>query len=547
MGRALLKRLDIIESKVSQHKGESQTVVGFVCPINGYSHTIERSGTEWVATDKEADVFLPIKMERVLKSDKRFIICIGGRGSGKSVGIADVSLIDAKDTGSKTYCLREYQSSIKNSVHSLLKEESKRLEFDFDIQQQSILYNGSEAFQFAGLARNVDSIKSAHGFKRYWCEEAQFISEDSLTALTPTARKKPKKGLPGEVEEDESEEPNVSMIFVANPGSSEDPFSKRFINPFKEHLDRDGYYEDDIHLIVVMNYTDNPWYVESGLEEERQWDFENRPRALYDHIWKGDFNDSVENALIMSEWFDACIDAHKKLGFEPVGAKIATHDPSDLGPDSKGYAMRHGAVVLDVQEKLEGNVNEGGHWASGNAIDQGVDWFAYDADGMGVALHEQMSKDFDGKRVAVQMFKGSETPDFPEAIYKPALKAPVTNQRTNKDTFRNKRAQYYFELRDRAYNTYRAVVHGEYFDPDKMISFCSNIDILPKLRAELCRMPIKPNGSGLFELYTKQEMKTKFKMASPNLGDSVMMLMRHIQINNVKPVIPRPIRPMGRK
>ena len=60
-------------------------------------------------------------------------------------------------------------------------------------------------------------------------------------------------------------------------------------------------------------------------------------------------------------------------------------------------------------------------------------------------------------------------------------------------------------------------------------------------------MPIKHNGSGLFELYTKQEMKTKFKMASPNLGDSVMMLMRYIHVNNVKPVIPRPLRPMGRR
>jgi phage terminase large subunit len=166
-----------------------------------------------------------------------------------------------------------------------------------------------------------------------------------------------------------------------------------------------------------------------------------------------------------------------------------------------------------------------------------------------------MGADFQGKATVLSVFRGSESPDFPDAAYRSAIafsptenaNAPVANQKTNSDSFRNKRAQYYFELRDRCYRTYRAVVHGEYHDPAKMISFDSSIELLPKLRAELCRLPIKPNGNGLFELYTKQEMKTKFKMASPNLADPVMMLMRYIPQGSVKPVIPRPMRPMGRK
>lgn len=540
-----------MEAKLSVHAGECHTVVGFVCPDKGYTHSLKRMGNDWEITQDEPDTYVPAKLERVLKSDKRFIIVIGGRGSGKSVGVADISLIDARDTGSKTYCLREYQSSIKNSVHSLLKDESRRLEFEgFDVQSNSILYNGAEAFMFAGLARNVDSIKSAHGFKRYWIEESQFISEDSLTALTPTARKKPKKGVPTELEET-VDDASVSMIFVANPGSSEDPFSKRFIEPFKEHLDRDGFYEDEMHLIVVMNYTDNPWFAESGLEEERLWDFENKPRALYDHIWLGQYNDSVENALIMAEWFDACIDAHEKIGSYDQwsrGARYAAHDPSDTGPDSKGYAMRHGSIVLDVQEKLDGNINEGGDWAADLAINQGVDFFTWDCDGMGVGLNRQVSASFNDKPCRISMFKGSEGPDSPEAIYNPADKAPVAKQMTNKETFKNKRAQYYMTLRDRIYRTYRAVVHGEIHDPDTLISFSSEIQALSKLRAELCRMPVKPNGNGLFELYTKPDMKSKFKLASPNLGDSVMMLMRAQsprQVTNYR--MPRPLTPMGRR
>lgn len=543
------RELDMILAELERRQGES-TVIGVVHPVDGHTHSIVRRSGVWKTTDEDPVVYIPAKLEAIAKSRKRFIIVIGGRGSGKSVGIADLCLIDAKDTGTKTYCLREYQTSIKNSIFSLLKDEISRLEFDgFEVQSNGIKYGEEDAFQFAGLSHNVDSIKSAHGFRRFEIEEAQFISDDSLTALTPTARKKPKKGMPTVMEEVEDVDglANVSMVFIANPSSSEAPFSKRFINPFKEHLDKHGVYEDDLHLIVVMNYTDNPWFKDSGLEEERQWDFQYRSRAMYDHIWMGAFNDSVENALIMSEWFDACVDAHKKLGFVASGARISAHDPSDTGPDSKGFAARHGSVIEMVKEMETGTVNEGGHWAASEAIQYQSDAFAWDGDGMGIALTEQMSHDFDGKHTVLTVFRGSESPDFPDAIYAPAMVSPVAHQKTNSDTFRNKRAQYYFELRDRCYRTYRAVVHGEYHDPAKMISFDSSIELLSKLRAELCRMPIKPSGNGLFELYTKAEMKSKFKMASPNLADSVMILMRYVPQVRAKPVIPRPMKPMGRR
>jgi phage terminase large subunit len=503
----------------------------------------------YAETDKEPDVYLPLYMERVINTKARFIVLFGGRGSAKSISVGDYALVQAKDHKTKVYCLREYQASIRNSVHSLLKNEISRLELSgFDVTQRSIYCNNEDAFEFAGLLRNVDSIKSSYGFGLFWVEESQNTSEESLRALTPTARAAPNKGLPRLPEEVEEEDlgADVSMIFVANRGSTEDPFDKRFIAPFISEIEKDGYYEDDLHLVIRVNYDDNPWFEESGLEAERQWDHANLPRALYDHIWLGAPNDSVDSALIMAEWFDACIDAHKRLGFAPRGQKIASHDPSDLGPDTKGYAARHGPVVYDIQEKSDGDVNEGGHWAAGIAIQQGVDAFSWDCDGMGVGLAEQNSKDFHGKNIRLSMFRGSEGVDNPDAVYKPASRAPVQNQLTNDNAFKNKRAQYYFALRDRVYRTYRWVIHGEYADPDECISFDSEIELLPKLRAEVCRMPIKPNGSGLNELYTKAEMKNKFKIASPNLADSVMMTMRtQGTLPKKEPYIPKPIKPIG--
>jgi len=126
---------------------------------------------------------------------------------------------------------------------------------------------------------------------------------------------------------------------------------------------------------------------------------------------------------------------------------------------------------------------------------------------------------------------------MPESIYQPAMSANIQQEKRNKEIYRNLRAQCYGSLRDRIYLTYRAVVHDEIQDPEKLISFSSSIRHLRKLGAELCRMPIKPTGSGLFELYTKDTMRTKFKLSSPNLADCVMMSERiHVVDDTVEDV-----------
>jgi len=296
----------------------------------------------------------------------------------------------------------------------------------------------------------------------------------------------------------------------------------------------------------MCNWRDNPWHGE--LEQERQWDFENLSRAEYDHIWEGAFNDSVENPLILAEWFDACVDAHIKIGFEPVGMRMASHDPSDIGPDSKGYSFRHGSVFLDVQEMIEGDVNEGCDWATGLAIQHNADAFTWDCDGLGVTLNRQVNQAFEGKHTKITQFKGSEGVDHPDSVFEPAdqEKGEIQGQKTNKESLKNKRAQYYADLRAKVYRTWQMVNKKAIFEPDKLISFSSDIKALSTLRSELCRMPVKPNGNGLFELYTKEQMKQKFKFKSPNLADSVMMSGRAPQISMVATSHrPRPVRAMG--
>lgn len=520
-----VEKIRLLKLKREQRKrlGLDSTIYGLFEAGSEPKHvkSIQLTKSGWIETKEKHTATLPIACERILKSDRRFLIMIGGRGSAKSRSIAKMIVCQMNDHGKRIGCFREFQNSIKDSVYSLLLSQVEEVGFKgFSKTESSIKKDSAEAV-FKGLARNPDSIKSMDGFNLFWTEEAQTVSEKSLKELTPTMR-------------------HGQLLFSANPASSEDPFSKRFITPFLTHLERDGFYEDDLHTIVVMNWKDNPWFPES-LDLERKWDYENLPRGLYEHIWEGKFNDSVPNGLIDSEWFDACIDAHEKLGLKPRGAVKVTHDPSDLGGDPKALCHRHGNIILQVTEKTDGDVNEGADWAAAYAHDVKADAFDWDIGGMGAGLKRDLAECFVGTSIIVTPFNGSESPDNPDAIYDPVISPNIKQQKTNGDVFKNKRAQYYASLRDRIYKTYRAVIHGEMQSPDDIISFSSEITDLQKLRSELCRMPIKPNGRGLFELYTKPEMRSKFKLPSPNLADALMMSERQTYVVQTQAVMPQAI------
>jgi len=452
------------------------------------------------------DLELPRKLGPLITTPKRFKVIYGGRGGGKSQGIAKILLMKAQTEGLKIGCFREFYKSIEDSVYSLLLSEIDKLELQGFSHTNSTIresINGGE-FKFDGLARNPTSIKSKEGFNIFWVEEAQTLSKISLELLTPTLR-----------------EAGSECWFSLNPSSSADPVSQRFLKPFESELLEHGFYEDDEHLIIKINYQDNPWFP-NELEMERKGDEERLSKAEYDHKWLGYYNDSVDNAIIPSEWFDAAIDAHVKLGFEPVGQIVASLDPSDQGNDAKGYALRHGSVFLDIDYKEDGDFIDGFRWGMDKALEANADLFTWDGDGIGAGGKLQVQQALDGKSITYQMFKGSETADNPDEYYLATDNDSHESSRTNKQIFKNKRAQYAWMLRDRFFNTYRAVHKGEYIDPDKMISLSSSIPRLNEIRAEFCRIPRKMNPNGQIQIMSKPEMK-KMGIESPNMFDAAMM------------------------
>lgn len=454
------------------------------------------------------------KLEEITTAKQPLIAVIGGRGSGKSIGISDILCMKMETEKADILCLREHQNLISESVHKTLEQSinsrldlSKEQIAEWQILETKITSPSGAKTAYFGAVKNPSSLQSASMYKYSWFEEAQRASQESIDKLIPTIIR-----IPG-----------AKCIFTANPQNSGDPFSKRFINPFLSDLEKYGRYEDDIHLIIVLNWRDNPWW-NVELEAIRKWDFENQPRSKYDWIWEGKFNDSVDDAIIKPEWFDSAIDAHIKLGFEGEGPIVAGHDPSDTGPDAKGFALRHGSILLDVQDRNYGDVNEGCDWALDLALKANADCFSWDCDGLGVSLKRQVSQALYGKKTEFYMFKGSETPNNPDDIYQGEDEPDYKREKTNRQAIKNKRAQYYVKLRDRFRNTYLAVEKKQYIDPDQMISISSKISVLNRFRTEICRIPLKPNGHGSIQIMSKIEM-LKLRIPSPNLADAVMYTM----------------------
>lgn len=503
-----------------------QTVFGVVCPEKGLLYNIKYDGAEWQKVNEDPTMWIPAKLEIALRAKTRYIVIIGGRGSGKSNNEADIDLFYVQDCGSKVMELREYQRSMRDSVHSLLSMEIERLRLDgFSILKDSIQHASGGSISFNGLKVNPESVKSAAGFDRFVTEESQFLSDKSLNILTPTARNKAKYGLPSKFsekkEEDDLPAPKAQLVFLANPQSAEDPFSKRFVVPYKEYLDKDGVYIDDMHTIIVMNYVDNPWFEDSGLEEDRLWALNNFSRELYDHVWLGAFNDHLPDAIIKAEWFDACIDAHIKLGWKPKGIKIVTHDPADSG-DAKGICARHGSLVTQVIATKDGDVNSACDLATDLAIAFDADKFTYDATGIGLSLRRQINDAFEGKGIEIEEFFGSGAVDDPDGFTDDFIER-AAKQITNKEFFANIRAQRYFRLAQRIFRTYRAVTFNEYTDPAEMISFSSECEDIKQLRTELCRIPRKRGTGNGYQITSKKDMKEKLDLKSPNVADCVMM------------------------
>jgi phage terminase large subunit len=537
-----LRRLNYLEPLVMASAGKLENsvygVVDRVDKVDG--ELIPNFVRKWkgtignmVATDEEPTIFLIEKLEPMILKHKKYKGMEGGRAGTKSRFAQDVMSGEINSQGSKVYVLRERMKSLKESIYAGIKKSIKDLGlagFTPVPSHWEIRHRTGGVFTFGGM-QNVIDMKGSSNYKFFLMEEAARTKQSTIDTLGPTLR----------------DTPGAELWYIWNPESSTDAMSQEFIVPYQAQLDRNGYYEDDYHLIIKVGHQDNPWFEhDESLRQEFEKDkgkvADGRmSRARFNHIWEGAFNDSIETSIITEDWFDACIDAHKKLGFginaegetDPVGNKIAALDPSDIGTDPAGYAERQGVIFTCIDEIEAENGNRKFDIASRRAKEFGADAFGWDGDGLGAILRDQADKNFHQNKCQIYMYKGSTEAHHPKALFKSEnSNINIKEERQNKDVFANKKAQNNTAIAERVYKTYEAVVHGKYHDPDDLISFCSKSikpEMLQKLRAEACKLPLKPADT--IKFYTKAEMRKGITMPdghkviipSPNLFDACVV------------------------
>ena len=109
MAAALLKRIEELERKASAVNfiDGTGTVIGLVSPDGRLTKCIRFDGDSYVEVHgAEPQAFFAEKLEPVFTRPKRFIVIIGGRGSGKSIAVGDIGLIEMHDRGVNFMCLR---------------------------------------------------------------------------------------------------------------------------------------------------------------------------------------------------------------------------------------------------------------------------------------------------------------------------------------------------------------------------------------------------------------------------------------------------------
>lgn len=198
---------------------------------------------------------------------------IGGRGSGKSETIGRKLLADGIREPLNIVCGREFQNSIKESVHSMLSYliEDMGIQSEYEVLNSEIKGANGTQFSFVGLSRNIDSIRSMHNIKRFWGEEAHKFSQRSLDILFPTIR--------GE---------NSELYFTMNPELEEDPaYQYLVVNPPPDSI------------VIKANYMDNPFFPEvlrAEMEDMKENDYQK-----YLHIWEGQPLSAVVGAIFEKE------------------------------------------------------------------------------------------------------------------------------------------------------------------------------------------------------------------------------------------------------
>lgn len=329
-------------------------------------------------------VELPRVFGELLTARVRYKLFYGGRAGGKSYAFADALITKATSKRLLIACVREVQSSIKDSVYKLICD---RILF-YGLKQYRFfedrivnLENGSK-FIFKGIMEhNAQNIKSLEGVDICWVEEAQKISFKAWEVLDPTIRKE-----------------GAEIWLSLNREAENDPVWKALaLKP-----------DEDV-IIRKVNYYDNPFCPENMkklAEKMKRERFEE-----YLHVWEGEPALEAFNHLIGREEVYRALEA--KVSVENFAAPLIVGlDVARFGDDRTVFCFRRGRQVLEFRAYEKLDVVQVAHTAAGIIAEIRPARVCIDVGGVGAGVYDVLLSEGFGEAVyAVNFGERAENPE----------------------------------------------------------------------------------------------------------------------------------------
>jgi phage terminase large subunit len=317
-----------------------------------------------------ARIELPPKLIPVFDGPADVRGAYGGRGSGKTRSFAKMAAVvgymhGAAGTAGIILCARQYMNSLEDSSLEECKraiEDEPWLAAYYEVGDKFIRSrDGRISFSFAGLDRNIASIKSKGRILVCWVDEAEPVTDEAWTTLIPTLR-------------EEGEAWNAELWVTWNPKRKNAPVEARFRAS-----------KDPLVKIVQLNWRDNPRFP-AKLERERQRDKVERPDQ-YGHVWEGEFATVVEGAYFAGALTEAKAAGRiGRLARDPLMSLRVFCDLGGTGARADAFAMWVAQFVgreirvLDYYEAQGQPLSVHVQWLRDNGYEKAAVWLPHDGE-----------------------------------------------------------------------------------------------------------------------------------------------------------------------
>lgn len=269
------------------------------------------------------------------KERKRFNIFYGGRGGGKTKSLMLFCMIEFLKFGKNILVLREFSINNKDSVYA----EFLSFIYEYDLKDLQIINikaknlldcnkteiinnnNNSRITFYALNDYNLMNLKSYSGYDIAWVEESHYITKKAIDILNPTLRKK-----------------GSYLLFSFNPQNKNDYI-------YQLALSKNEYVK-----ATKINYNDNPFYNQSGLEASRLLMLENVKLGLdtldnYRHHWEGEPVALDSDCIFNNEVFNKCLLYEYDTSFKTYNKLILAVDPATT---SNAHSNETGLILAGL-------------------------------------------------------------------------------------------------------------------------------------------------------------------------------------------------------